>query len=286
MSKRQSYAGQYAIVTGGASGFGQALTRLLHADGATVLVVDVHDEAPEGALPPGVAYRRLDVRDETGWDELRNHVESTWGRVDLLVSNAGIAVGGRVDVTALEEWDRAIDVNLMGVVRGVRTFVPMMKHQGSGHLVQTASLAGLVHAPGMATYNTVKAGVVAFSETIRHELAPHGINVSVVCPSFFRTGLADSLAGKDVDLEHSAVSLINNASRSADQVAAKAFEAMQRRTFLILPDQEAQVASRAKRFARPAYDAAMLRAGRDMSAGKSGSAALDRLSALRDRLKR
>lgn len=286
MSKRQSYAGQFAIVTGGASGFGRALTQCLHADGATVLVVDVHEQAPEGALPPGVAYRRLDVRDEEGWDALRHHVEATWGRLDLLVSNAGIAVGGRIDVTALEEWDRALEINLMGVVKGVRTFVPMMKEQRSGHLVQTASLAGLIHAPGMATYNTVKAGVVALSETLRHELVPHGIDVSVVCPSFFRTGLADSLGGKDVDLEHSAVSLINDAPRSAHDVATRAYAAMQRRTFLVLPDEEAQIASGAKRFARPAYDRAMLRAGRDLRAGKSATGGLERLAELRRRRRR
>lgn len=284
MRRRRSYAGQYAVVTGGASGFGQALVGRLHADGATVLVVDIHDQPPEGALPAGVDYRRLDVRDEAGWDALHRHVEATWGRLDLLVSNAGIAVGGRIDVTALEEWDRALDINLMGVVRGVRTFVPMMKEQGSGHLVQTASLAGLVHAPGMATYNTVKAGVVALSETLRHELAPHGIDVSVVCPSFFRTGLAESLAGKDVDLEHSAVSLINDAPRSATDVADRSYAAMQRGTFLILPDEEAQIASRAKRFARPAYDLAMRQAGQSLRDGKPATDVRTRIRALgRDR---
>lgn len=286
MSKRQSYAGQHAIVTGGASGFGRALVQRLHADGATVLVVDVHEQAPEGALPAGVLYRRLDVRDETGWDELRNHVEATWGRLDLLVSNAGIGVGGRIDVTALEEWDRAIAINLMGVVKGIRTFVPMMKEQGSGHLVQTASLAGLVHAPGMATYNTVKAGVVAVSETLHHELAPYGIDVTVICPSFFRTALADSLAGKDVDLEHSAVSLINDSPRSAEQIAARTFAGMQRRTFLVLPDEEAQIASRAKRFTRPAYDRVMLGAGRNLRDGKSPTAVLDKLGEARRKVRR
>lgn len=286
MRTRHSYAGQYAVVTGGASGLGQALTRLLHDDGATVLVVDVHEQAPEGALPEGVLYRQLDVRDETGWDELRNHVEATWGRLDLLVSNAGVAVGGRVDVTALEEWDRAIEINLMGVVKGVRTFVPMMKEQGSGHLVQTASLAGLVHAPGMSTYNTVKAGVVAFSETLRFELAPFGIDVSVVCPSFFRTGLADSLAGKDVELETGAVSLINDAPRSAEQVAGRAFEGMQRRAFIVLPDEEGHVITRAKRFTRPAYDRFMLRAARDMHSGKEAGDRLKKLDGLRSKLRR
>ena len=278
MSKPRSYAGQYAIVTGGVSGFGQSLVRLLAADGATVLAVDVHEQAPEGALPPGVLYRQLDVRDEEGWEELRNWVEATWGRLDLLVSNAGIAVGGRIDVTALEDWDRAVAINLMGVVKGVRTFAPMLKEQGSGQLVQTASLAGLVHAPGMAAYNVVKAGVVALSETVRHELAPYGVSVSVICPSFFRTNLAESLHGKDVDLEETAVRLINKSPRSSDEVAAKAFEGMQKRTFLILPDQDGQVAYRGKRFTRPVYDRLMVRAGQELHDGGSGSGMLEKIA--------
>ena len=80
-----------------------------------------------------------------------------------------------------------IDINLLGVVRGCRTFVPMMKAQGSGHIVNTASLAGLVHPPAMASYTAVKAGVVALSETLSYELDPFGISVSAVCPGFFRT---------------------------------------------------------------------------------------------------
>lgn len=280
MPKQQrSYAGQYAIVTGGASGLGQALVRRLVDDGATVLVVDVHEEAPEGAVPEGVLYRRLDVTDETGWDELRNWVEATWGRLDLLVSNAGIAVGGRIDVTSLEEWDRIIAINLMGVVKGVRTFVPMMKEQGSGHLVNTASLAGLVHAPGMSAYNAVKAAVVAISETWRWELDPWNIDVSVICPAFFRTNLAESLGGKDVDLESSAVRLINEAPRSADQVAAKAFEGMQRRDFIVLTDRDGEAAYRAKRFAGPVYERLLRRAAGEMRHEPTGRNFLEKANA-------
>ena len=286
MSKPRSYAGQYAIVTGGASGLGLELVRLLAADGATVLAVDLHEQAPEGALPEGVLYRRLDVRDEEGWDELRNWVEATWGRLDLLVSNAGIAVGGRIDVTGLEDWDRAVSINLMGIVKGVRTFAPMLKEQGSGQLVQTASLAGLIHAPGMAAYNVVKAGGVALSETLRHELAPYDIGVSVICPAFFRTNLAESLHGKDVHLEQSAVNLINKAPRSAEQVAAKAFAGMQRGTFIILTDRDGEVAYRGKRFTRPVYDRLMVRAGQEMRDGGTGSGMLEKLAQVQGKVAR
>ena len=275
----QSYAGKRALVTGGASGLGQALVKQLVADGATVLVVDVHEQTPEGALPDGVLYRQLDVRDEEGWDELRNWVEATWGGLDLLVNNAGIAVGGRIDITSLDDWDRIIEINLMGVVKGIRAFVPMLKEQGSGHIVSTASLAGLVHAPSMSAYNVVKAGVVALSETLRHELAPWHIDVSVICPSFFRTNIAESLAGKDVEMEETAVKLITKAPRSADEVAAKAYDGMRQRRFIILTDQDGVAAYNAKRFTRPVYDRMMLQAGRDARDGK-GNDRMDKLADL------
>ncbi|MDE9366673.1 SDR family NAD(P)-dependent oxidoreductase [Luteipulveratus sp. YIM 133132] len=287
LSRKQpeSYAGKRAIVTGGTSGFGQALVEQLVADGATVLAIDVHEQAAEGALPAGVLYRRLDVRDEEGWDELRNWVEATWGGLDLLINNAGIAVGGRIDVTSLDDWDRIVEINLMGVVKGIRAFVPMMKEQGSGHIVSTASLAGLVHAPGMAAYNVVKAGVVALSETLRYELAPWNIDVSVICPSFFRTNLAESLGGKDVEMEETAVRLITQAPRSAQEVAAKAYDAMQRRRFIILTDQDGVAAYNGKRFSRPVYDRMMLQAGRDGRDG-TGNDRLEKLAALQKKLKR
>lgn len=283
--KPQSYAGRTALVTGGCSGLGQALVEQLVADGAKVLVVDVHEQAPEGSLPAGVEYRRLDVRDEQGWDEVRNWVEATWGRLDLLVNNAGIAVGGRIDVTSIEDWDRIIEINLMGVVKGIRAFVPMMKEARGGHVVSTASLAGLVHAPGMTAYNTVKAGVVALSETLRHELAPWNVDVSVICPSFFRTNLAESLGGKDVEMEESAVRLINQAPRSAQEVAAVAFRQMQERRFIILTDTDGRVAYRSKLYTRRAYDAAMMRAGAEMHSEPAKPSVLEQIGALQTKVK-
>ena len=107
----------------------------------------------------------------------RAWVEPDWGGLDLLVNNAGVAGGGRIERCSIEDWQWIFDVNLFGVVRGTRAFVPMLKAQGSGRIVNTASLAGLVHPPGMGSYNAVKAAVVAFSETAAHELAPYGVGV-------------------------------------------------------------------------------------------------------------
>ncbi len=115
----------------------------------------------------------------------------------MLVNNAGVAGGGRIDRCTIDEWRWITDINLFGVVRGTQAFTPMLKEQRSGHIVNVASLAGLVHPAGMGSYNAVKAAVVAFTETCGHELAAYGIRASVVCPSYFRTNLMDSMQGSD-----------------------------------------------------------------------------------------
>jgi len=282
-----SYAGARALVTGGCSGLGLELTRLLVADGAEVLVVDQHPEAPDGVLPEGVIYRQLDVRSDEQWDETCHWVESTWGVLDLLINNAGVAAGGRIDVLSMDDWKWIIDINLLGVVRGCRTFVPLMKEAGSGHIVNTASLAGLVHAPSMSSYNAVKAGVVAVSETLRHELAAWHIDVSVICPSFFRTNLAQSLQGKDVEMEATAVDLINKAPRSAEQVARTAYAGMRARRFIILTDADGRIAYRGKRYLQPVYERAMIASGKRIAAGRPATpAGLERLQHLAARRKK
>jgi NAD(P)-dependent dehydrogenase (short-subunit alcohol dehydrogenase family) len=247
------------LVTGAASGLGLALVRALVARGDQVLATDLHTQRPD-ALPSGAAYLSLDVRHDDDWAAALARVRDTWGGLDLLFNNAGVAAGGRIDVATMQEWDWIVDINLLGVVRGCRTFTPLFKQQGSGHIVNVASLAGLVHAPGMAAYNTVKAGVVALSETLSHELAPHGIDVSVVCPAFFRTNLGASFQGADTEMEEAGKRMVSGSRRSADQVAAIVLRGVDAKHDVILTDRVGHLAWRAKRFVRPAYTAVMKRA--------------------------
>ncbi|MEW1952522.1 SDR family NAD(P)-dependent oxidoreductase [Terrabacter sp. NPDC080008] len=249
------------LVTGGASGLGLALVRAFVARGDEVLATDVHADRPD-ALPEAAAYLPLDVRSDDAWAAALAHVRETWGGLDLLVNNAGVAAGGRIDVATMDEWRWIVDINLLGVVRGCRTFTPLLKEQRSGHIVNTASLAGLVHAPGMAAYNTVKAGVVALSETLSHELAPHHIDVSVVCPSFFRTNLGASFQGADTEMEAAGKKMVSGSKRSVEEVAAIVVRGIDARRDIILTDRDGHLAWRAKRFARPLYTAAMRRAAR------------------------
>ena len=243
-----------AVVTGGASGLGAALCRALVARGDQVLSADVN--LPDEPID-GVGYLTLDVRSDQDWSDAVAWVEREWGGVDLLFNNAGVAGGGRIDVAGLDEWQWITEINLFGVVRGTRAFVPMMKRQGSGTIVNTASLAGLVHPAGMGSYNAVKAAVVAFSETMGHELAEFGIKVSVVCPSYFRTPLVDNMQGTDVAIGTVIGALVANSPTSADDIAAAVLAGIENGEELILPDEAARAAYGLKVADRDGYNQVM-----------------------------
>jgi len=234
------------LVTGAASGLGAALTAAFRARGDEVLATDITG----GDLT-------LDITSEEDWAAALAHVEETWGGLDVLVNNAGVAGGGRLDVATLEEWEWITNINLFGVVRGTRTFVPLFKRQRSGHIVNVASLAGLVHPAGMASYNAVKAAVVALTETTGHELAGYGVRASVVCPSYFRTNLMSSLRGADEALAGVMAHLVESSPISAEEIAAAVLEGMDRGDEVIVPDRPAREAWQLKQHDRAAYDAVM-----------------------------
>jgi NAD(P)-dependent dehydrogenase (short-subunit alcohol dehydrogenase family) len=236
------------LVTGAASGLGAALTRRLRSHGARVLATDV---AP---VEDGL---RLDITSDEDWARAVVWAEEHWGGLDVLVNNAGVAGGGRIDRCTLEEWQWITEINLFGAVRGTRAFTPVFKQQRSGRVVNVASLAGLVHPAGMGSYNAVKAAVVAFTETTGHELAAYGVHAHVVCPSYFRTNLADSLQGSDEALEQVVSRLVSDSPTSADDIAAAVLAGIERGDEVIVPDDAARFAVDLKRDDRPAYDAMM-----------------------------
>jgi NAD(P)-dependent dehydrogenase (short-subunit alcohol dehydrogenase family) len=133
----------------------------------------------------------------------------------------------------------------------------MLKAHGSGRIVNTASLAGLVHPPGMGSYNAVKAAVVAFSETTAHELAPFGVGCTAVCPSYFRTNLVTSLRGEDTDLAEHMVRLVEQSPITAEEIAAAVLEGIDRGDELVVPDEPARAAYALKLTDRTAYDELM-----------------------------
>ncbi|GAA1513641.1 SDR family NAD(P)-dependent oxidoreductase [Nocardioides humi] len=236
------------LITGAASGLGAALARAWEARGADVLRTD---------RAAGDGIRLLDITSDDDWAAVRAYVEQAWGGLDVLVNNAGIAGGGRLDVSGLDEWQRLVDVNLLGAVRGTAAFTPVFKRQGGGRIVNVASLAGLVHPAGMAGYNATKAAVVALTETTGHELAAHGVSAHVVCPSYFRTNLMAGVEGRDAALQQVMTRLVEDSPVSADDIAAAVLDAIDAGTELIVPDEAARAAYRLKQTDRASYDAVM-----------------------------
>jgi NAD(P)-dependent dehydrogenase (short-subunit alcohol dehydrogenase family) len=193
---------RHALVTGGASGMGLGVVEALAERGIAVTVVDIVAErlaqlsGREGLLP-----YRLDTRDREGWVAVKQAAEARFGPVDVLVNNAGIGPDGHelADMTP-ESFDRTIAIDLTAVFNGVHAFVNDMKARRSGHIVNTASMNGVIL--GMARYGayaTAKFGVVALSEALRAELAPHGVGVSVLCPGPVTSNMPETsrLLGSD-----------------------------------------------------------------------------------------
>jgi NAD(P)-dependent dehydrogenase (short-subunit alcohol dehydrogenase family) len=251
------------LVTGAASGLGAALVAAFRERGDEVLATD-RVEADGIDLV-------LDITSDDDWSAAVDVVRGRWGSLDVLVNNAGVAGGGRVDRTTLEEWQWIFDINLFGLVRGTKAFVPMLKEQGSGHLVNVASLAGLVHPGGMGSYNAVKAAVVAFTETCGHELAPFGIRASAVCPSYFRTNLMDSMQGSDEVVGQVVAGLVERSSITAEEIAAAVLAGMDAGDDVIVPDEPARQAYFLKWADRPAYDEVMRRQAARLQAGTEGA---------------
>jgi NAD(P)-dependent dehydrogenase (short-subunit alcohol dehydrogenase family) len=188
-----SASGKIAFVTGGASGIGAALATKLVDQGAEVWIAD-RQVGPAKELAQrlvgtgGKAHAiELDVRSYPSFERAVAEAMEQSGRIDYLFNNAGIAVAGEVDSYTLDDWNDVFDVNIRGVVHGIQAVYPIMIRQHSGHIVNTASFAGLVTSTGSVTYAATKHAIVALSNTFGLEAARHGVQVSVLCPGVIRT---------------------------------------------------------------------------------------------------
>lgn len=242
-SKGNSMAGRRVLITGAGSGLGRELARVYAERGDRVACVDLNAERAEETLRmlPGGGHLALvaDVGSDAAMAALKAQVLGAWNGLDVLVNNAGIACGGECAHTSMAEWQRALNINLIGVVRGVREFVPLMEAQRKGLVINVASFAGLAGAPGLGAYGVSKAAVVALSEGMRAELIGKGILVSVLCPSFFRTNLMDSFQGaSDSPLKQMASKLMDKSPISAADVARYTVDESEGGRFLLLPHKD------------------------------------------------
>ena len=191
--------GKTAFVTGGASGIGFALGRVFAEAGMNVMLADIETEALAIAveslrgLGPGARGVACDVADPASVERAAEASYEAFGNVHVVCNNAGVAGGGGIDDISLDTWRWVLDVNLMGVLHGVRTFLPHIRAHGEGgHIVNTASMAGLNSGLGLSPYSASKFAVVSMSEGLSRQVAPLGIGVTVLCPGFVQTRISNS----------------------------------------------------------------------------------------------
>ena len=195
--KIRTFKGATSIVTGGASGIGRALSEALAGRGSEVVIADrqgtLAKEVASGIRGGGAEATavEVDVSDFTAVDTLIKDTARRTGRLDYIFNNAGIGIGGPVSLHSIDDWNRTIDVNLRGVVNGVHSAYELMIDQGFGHIVNTASTAGLGAVPGITPYAATKHAVVGLSRSLRIEAAEHKVRVSVICPGLVRTPIMD-----------------------------------------------------------------------------------------------
>jgi NAD(P)-dependent dehydrogenase (short-subunit alcohol dehydrogenase family) len=261
----QQFTDKVAVVTGAASGIGLAIAQRCVEEGMHVAIADIeHDPLQQArqqlaALGRGsVSAHLVDVGNAAQVEAFADEVFAMHGAVHLLVNNAGVGGGARnCWELELDYWQWVLNVNLMGVVHGIRFFIPRMLAQTEGHIINTASVAGLMSAPGSAAYNVSKHGVVALSETLQGELRQVNprLDVSVLCPSFVNTRIyaaernrphRGASSEEQLAMEAAAKEFFDAIALSPDAVAEHVFDALHCRRFYILPHPgvKAQVAKR------------------------------------------
>lgn len=259
----QELAGKTAFVTGAASGIGFAIAKALSSEGMNVVLADVDEAALAKAkdVLSGSNARllavQLDVTDRARYEAVARQVEAELGKVHVLCNNAGVYRGGSLDAVTYEDWDWVMGVNVGGVINGVQTFLRRIEAHGEGgHIVNTASMAGITAAPGLGVYNTSKFAVVGLSEALRKDLADKGIGVSVLCPGMVRTRIltsertrpsryqVDEAEAEAAAAAHSQVmNLAMNTGIDPDEVAELVVQGIKSDQFYLFPHAELKSAA-------------------------------------------
>jgi len=231
-----------AVITGAASGFGRALALTLAKRGGwKILVADINHAGMEETLEmvrkaggDGEIFE-CDVSKPENVQSMADYSFSNGKRVDLLINNAGVVSCGFVGDIPLEDWHWCVSINFSGMLYGCHSFIPGLKKQGSGHIINVASSAGLFSLMEMGPYNVTKAAVISLSETMRQELVAHNIGVTVACPMFFNTLLLDNMRYQDQFQHEFAHSAFEHGRLTAEEVAEKTIRAYEKNKLYVIP---------------------------------------------------
>lgn len=235
------------MITGAGSGLGREIALRWAREGWQLALSDVNEPGLTETLQMvrdagGDGFtQRCDVRDYSQLTAFAQACEEKLGGIDVIVNNAGVASGGFFSELSLEDWDWQIAINLMGVVKGCKAFLPLLE-KSKGKIVNIASMAALMQGPAMSNYNVAKAGVVALSESLLIELKLHEIAVHVVCPSFFQTNLLDSFRGPTPAMKAQVGKLLESSPISAADIADYIYQEIGKGEFMILPHEQGRMA--------------------------------------------
>jgi NAD(P)-dependent dehydrogenase (short-subunit alcohol dehydrogenase family) len=235
------------MITGAGSGLGREMALRWAREGCQLALSDVNEAGLAETLKMvrevgGDGFtQRCDVRDYSQLTAFAQACEERLGGIDMIVNNAGVASGGFFSELSLEDWEWQISINLMGVVKGCKAFLPLLE-RSQGRIVNIASMAALMQGPAMSNYNVAKAGVVALSESLLIELKQQGIDVHVVCPSFFQTNLLDSFRGPTPAMKAQVGKLLEGSPISAAEIADYIYQEIAKGEFMILPHEMGRMA--------------------------------------------
>ena len=251
------------LITGAGSGLGRALALRYAKAGCAVACVDIVLERARETKTmlkgEGHVAVAMDVGSDAEFETLRDVIAAGFGDLDVLVNNAGIASGGAMIETTMDEWREVLEINLLGVVRGCRMFLPGMIERKRGRILNTASYAGLAGAPSAMSYGVSKAAVVALSEQLRAEVHGVGISVSVACPAFFQTNLLENWRGNE-RVKGYADKMMKAGKDTLDAVADKIFAGAEHGDFMLIPTQREPMRWRIKRWFPEFYFRKLVRA--------------------------
>ncbi len=247
--------GKVAFVTGGGSGIGLGLAKVLTAAGMKVVIADIRPDHLKSAQAElrgagrNVHAIELDVTDRKAMDRAADETLRVFGKIHLVCNNAGVSIFGPMDQATYEDWDWIMGVNVDGVINGIQSFVPRIKAHGEGgHIVNTASMAGLIVGPGFGIYSASKFAVFGLTAALRYDLAPHDIGVSVLCPGFVRSNIHEAVLSRPNHLARSGYRVNKEDIARLDQVlsvgmapvdvAKRVLEGIQRNELYIFPHAE------------------------------------------------